>query len=87
MDGAHRVRAAEIEKIVVAAHFAVPGVEARAAKAFLVEPERLDHRAHGAVEHENAFGGEPAQRGFGFGVRYGAAHLHPLLFCLRLLIC
>ncbi len=65
MDGAHGVRPAEIEQIVVAAHLAVPGVEARAAKAFLVEPERLDHRAHGAVEHQNALGGETAQRRFG----------------------
>ena len=65
VDGAHRVRPRQIEQIVVAAHLAVPGVEARAAKAFLVEPERLDHRAHGAVEHQNALGGEPAQRRFG----------------------
>ena len=65
VDGAHRVRPAEIEQIVVAAHLAVPGIEARAAKALLVEAERLDHGAHGAVEHQNALGGEPAQRGFG----------------------
>ena len=65
VDGAHRVRPAEIEQVVVAAHLAVPGIEARAAKAFLVEAERLDHGAHGAVEHQNALGGEPAQRGFG----------------------
>ena len=44
----------EIEQIVVAAHLAVPGIEARAAIAVLVEPERLDHRAHGAVEHQDA---------------------------------
>ena len=67
VDGAHRVRPAEIEQIVVAAHLAVPGIEARAAKAFLVEAERLDHGAHGAVEHQNALGGKPAQRGFGCG--------------------
>ena len=54
MNSAHRVRPAEIEEVVVAADFAVPGVEPGAAKALLVEPERLDHRAHGAVEHENA---------------------------------
>ena len=74
MDGADGVRPGEIEQIVVAAHLAVPGVEARAAKAFLVEPERLDHRAHGAVEHENALGRGAAQRGFGFGTRHGFAH-------------
>ncbi len=67
MDGADRVRPAEIEQIVVAAHLAVPGVEARAAIALLVEPERLDHRAHGAVEHQDALGREPAQRVFGVG--------------------
>ena len=59
--------AAEIEQIVVAADLAVPGVEARAAITFLVEAERLDHGAHGAVEHQDALGGEPAQRRFGLG--------------------
>jgi hypothetical protein len=38
MDGAHRVRPAEIEEIVVAAHLAVPGVEARAAIASSSSP-------------------------------------------------
>ncbi len=61
MNIAHRVRPAEIEQVVVAADFAVPGVEPRAAKTLLVEPERLDHRAHGAVEHENALGGGSAE--------------------------
>ncbi len=65
MNGAHRVGLRQVEQIVVAAHLAVPGVEARAAKGLLVEPQRLDHRAHGAVEHENALGGGSAQRGFG----------------------
>ena len=54
MDVAHRVRPAQIEQIVIAAHLAVPGVEARAAIAFLVQLERLDHGAHGAVEHQDA---------------------------------
>ena len=54
MDVAHRLRPGEVEQIVVAAHFAVPGIEARAAVAVLVEPERLDHGAHGAVEHQDA---------------------------------
>ncbi len=61
MDGADGIRLRQIEEIVIAAHFAVPGIEARAAKRVLVEAQRLDHRAHGAVEHENAFGGETAQ--------------------------
>ena len=54
MNVAHRLRPAQIEQIVVAAHLAVPGVEARAAIALLVELERLDHGAHGAVEHQDA---------------------------------
>ena len=61
MDVVHSVRPAEIEKIVVAADFAVPGVEARAAIDLLVETKRLDHRSHGAVEHEDAIGGKLAQ--------------------------
>ena len=47
---------AENEEIVVAANLPVPRIEARAAIALLVEPERLDHGAHGAVEHEDALG-------------------------------
>ncbi len=54
MDVAHGVRPAQIEQVVVAAHLAVPGVEAGAAIAFLVQLERLDHGAHGAVEHQDA---------------------------------
>ena len=61
MDVAHRLRLAEIEQIVVAAHLAVPGIEARAAIAGLVQLVVLDHRAHRAVEHENALGGLGAQ--------------------------
>ena len=56
MDVAHRLRLAEIEQIVVAAHLAVPGIEARAAIAGLVQLVVLDHRAHRAVEHEDALG-------------------------------
>ncbi len=33
----------------------------------LAELVRLDHRAHGAVEHENAFGGGRAEQGGGVG--------------------
>ena len=63
MNRAHRVGPREIEEIVVAAHLAVPGIEASAAITLLVEPERLDHRPHGAVEDENALGCELPQRG------------------------
>ena len=62
MDVADRFRLAEDEQIVVAAHLPVPGIEARAAIALLVEPERLDHGAHGAVEHQDALGRELAER-------------------------
>ena len=62
MNRAHRVGPREIEEIVVAAHLAVPGIEAGAAITLLVEPERLDHRPHGAVEDENALGRELPQR-------------------------
>ena len=65
VDRADGVRPGEYEQIVVAAHLAVPGIETRAAKAFLVEAKRLDHRAHGAVEHQNALSGELPQRRFG----------------------
>jgi hypothetical protein len=62
MDVADRVGLAKDEQIIVAADFAVPGVETGAAIALLVELEPLDHGAHGAVEHEDALGGEAAQR-------------------------
>ena len=52
---------AQIQQIVVAAHLAVPGIEPCPPIASLVETERLNHRAHCAVEHQNALGGEAAQ--------------------------
>jgi hypothetical protein len=64
VDGAYGVRPAEIEEIVVAADLAIPGVEACAAIAPLVEAERLDHRAHGAVEDEDALDRAAPQRRF-----------------------
>ena len=65
MDLADRIRSAEIEQVVVAAHLAVPGVEAGAAIALLVELHLLDHRAHRAVEHQDARG-----RGLANGFRW-----------------
>ena len=38
----------------VAAYLAVPRIEARAAIAFLTQFQRLNHGAHGTVEHEDA---------------------------------
>ena len=54
-----------------------PGIETRAAIAFLVELQRLDHRAHGAVEHENALPHQIEEFGAGAGgggVRHAIAH-------------
>ncbi len=79
-----RLRAREIEQIVVAAQLAIPGVEARPAEAGLIKPQRLDHRAHGAVEHENALRGELAQLGFDW--RDGEV-VHGIGFHAALRIC
>jgi len=76
MDITDRVGLAEDEQIVVAANFAVPGVETGAAIALLVELEPLDHGAHGAVEHQDALGSEAAQRLRGRRVLAFVAH-HP----------
>ena len=54
MDVAHGFRPAQIEQVVVAAHFPIPGVETGATESLLVEFERLDHGAHGAIKHEDA---------------------------------
>jgi hypothetical protein len=56
-----RVGLREDQQVVVATHLAVPGVEARAAIALLVELELLDHGAHGAVEHQDALACDAAQ--------------------------
>ena len=53
MDVAHRLRLRQDQQIVVAAHLAVPGIEARTAIAALIELELLDHRPHGAIEHHD----------------------------------
>jgi hypothetical protein len=83
MDVADLRRLAEDEQVVVAAHLPVPGIEARAAVALLVEPERLDHGAHGAVEHQDALCGEPAQDLLGGRCRdAGLHHPTPLAFSL-----
>ena len=69
----------ENEEIVVAAHLPVPGIKPRAAKTLLVEAERLDHGAHGAVEHEDALGCELAQCLLDCALRsafFGLRHRH-----------
>ena len=81
MDVADRVGLAEDEQIVVAADFAVPGIETGAAIALLVELEPLDHGAHGAVEHQDALGREAAQRLRGRrGIAFVVHHPTPLAF-------
>ena len=72
---------AEDQQVVVAADFAVPGVEARPAIALLVELEPLDHGAHGAVEHQDALGRQAAQRlRGGRGLALAVHHPTPLTF-------
>ena len=56
MNVAHRLRLAEVEQIVVATHLAIPGIEARAAIARLIQLVVLDHGAHRTVENEDALG-------------------------------
>src|SRR3954467_2233458 len=67
MDVADRIRPREIQEIVVAAHLAVPGVEARAAEFLLLQLQRLDHGAHGAIEHQDALRRELAEPGLDGG--------------------
>ena len=74
MDFAHRVRLRQREQIVVAAHVALPVLEAGIAEGGFVEPALLQHGAHAAVEQQNALGGEGAEVGFGFGDWCGHEH-------------
>src|SRR5687768_3256161 len=77
MDVAHRVGPRQVKQVVVAAHLAVPGVEARAAIALLVELERLDHGAHGAVEHEDALLGGLRKQSTNLGMGRCGHELYP----------
>ena len=83
VDLANLRRLAEDEQVVVSAHLAVPGIEARAAIALLVEPERLDHGAHGAVQHQDALRGEAAKGLLGGRCRDAVASPDPLAFSAR----
>src|SRR5262252_7473983 len=79
MDAPDRVRLREDQKVVVAAHLAVPGIEAGAAIALLVELELLDHGAHGTVEHQDALARDATERllggrGLGRHFRHSIAH-------------
>ena len=74
MDVADRGRLAEDQQVVVAAHVARPIRKARAAITGLVEPQRLDHRAHGAVEDQNALGRRAADGGCDGGILGRVCH-------------
>ena len=64
MNSADGFRPGEVEEIIIAANFAVPRVEARAAIGFLLEPEFLNHGAHGAIKNQDALLSEAVQRRF-----------------------
>ena len=66
MNGFDRPWLGEAQEIVVATQVARPIRKARAAKFSLAELVLLDHRAHGAVEHQNSFAGGGLKSGAGF---------------------
>ena len=74
MDLADHVGPREHEELVVALQVARVVAEALAAEVGLAELARLDHRAHRAVEDEDALGEDPLECALGF-VRL---HLDPL---------
>ena len=75
VDGPDDVGLAQAEQVAVAAHLLVPVGEPVAAVARLVEPVALDHRAHRAVDHQDALAQERRQRLGGVGALLGAAVL------------
>ena len=64
MNSADGFRPGQVEEIIIAANFAVPRVEARAAIGFLLEPEFLNHGAHGAIKNQDALLSEAVERRF-----------------------
>jgi hypothetical protein len=71
VDLGDEVGAGEREQVVVALEVVRVGAEAVAAEVRLGERVRLDHRAHGAVEHDDA---PAAERGEAFEVGRGRGH-------------
>ena len=63
VDVLDRLRLGQDQQVVVAADVAVEIRKARAAERGLVILQGLDHRAHGAVEHQDAFAGGGEQSG------------------------
>ena len=66
INGLDRLRLGEAQEIVVASQVARPIRKARAAKFGFAELVLLDHRAHGAVEHQNSFAGGGLKSGARF---------------------
>ncbi len=63
MDVLDRLRLRQDQEVVVAAQIAVKILVALAAKRRLVIFQRLDHGAHGAVEHQDALAREVEEGG------------------------
>ena len=74
VDVADDVGLCQHQKIVVSAHVLRPVLEPFTAEFRLFQAVRLDHRAHGAVEHQDAFRRDGAETGFGIGRLAGGAH-------------
>jgi hypothetical protein len=72
VDVLDRLGLREDQQVVVAPNVAMEILEAFAAESGLVELQALDHGAHGAVEHEDAFAGR-GQQGCALG-RDGYGH-------------
>ena len=61
MDLAHRIRPCQRQDVVVAFEVMAVLAQPRAAIAGLIEPQALDHGAHGAIEEHDALGEQPLQ--------------------------
>lgn len=61
MDVLDGFRLGEDQEVVVAAQVAVKILEPLAAKGRFIELQRLDHRPHGAIEHQDTLAREIAE--------------------------
>ena len=64
MDVAYKIRAGQAEEIIVAIELAGVAAEALSPEVILRERMRLDHRSHGAIEHEDALSESRPKRFF-----------------------
>ena len=62
MDRLYRVGQRERQQVVVPAHVARMARKPRAAEILLRELESLEHRAHGAVQHEDPIAQDPREQ-------------------------